>query len=357
MASPFRLAYFIFFPYNKNMIKIDKKVPLGPLTTMKIGSLADFFTIVRSEAELKEALAWAKKNKQTIFVLGGGSNTLFAKPFKGLVIKNEIQGLKIIKKTKSFAWLESASGESWARFINFNIKNNLFGLENLFLIPGTVGAAPVQNIGAYGVEIKDNFVSLRALDLKTGQEKIMTAAACRFGYRDSVFKNKYRGRYFILSLIFKMSLEPKLRLEYRAIPDELKVEGILKPTLRDIVNIIHKLRSDKLPNLALFPNAGSFFKNPTISEAVFKKLKTKFPDIKSFTDKPGKIKIPAAWLIEQAGFKGRKIGRVGMYEKQALILVNYGGASAKEVLRLAYKIQIAVKKKFGLELELEVNIV
>ncbi|MCX6798336.1 MAG: UDP-N-acetylmuramate dehydrogenase [Candidatus Falkowbacteria bacterium] len=351
------LVFFVFFPYNKSMIKVEKKVLLKPFTTLKIGSTADFFTLVQTETELREALKWARAKQQKIFILGAGSNILLTKPFRGLVIKNEIKGWRIIKKTPTFALVEATSGEAWSHLVNFTVQNNLFGLENLFLIPGTIGAAPVQNIGAYGVELKDVFVSLRALDLKTGREKIFSAVACRFGYRDSIFKNKYHGRYFILSIICKLSLRPQFKLAYGTIREELKAAGVKKPTAGDMIRIISKLRSSKLPNLALLPNAGSFFKNPVILESQFKKLQFRFPEIKSFPDQPNKVKIPAAWLIEQAGFKGKKFGSVGMYEKQALVLVNYGGATANEALKLVSRIQTVVKKKFGIKLEPEVNII
>lgn len=339
------------------MLKVDKKAPLGPLTTIKIGSKADFLTSVKSEHDLLEALAWARAHKQEIFILGGGSNILFTKPIKALVIKNEIKGINIISQNKSFALVEAASGEAWSRFVNFTVKNNLFGLENLFLIPGTVGAAPMQNIGAYGVEVKDSLMSLRALDIKTHQIKTFSNSDCKFAYRDSIFKNKYRGRYFILSVTFKLSLKPNFKLDYGSIREELKVQGINRPSAQELINTIQRLRNSKLPNPGVLPSAGSFFKNPIIPRVQLKKLLIKFPDLKYFTEENNKIKIPAGWLIEKAGFKGKKFGRVGMYEKQALVLINYGGATGREALHLVKKIQKVIKNKFDLELTPEVNII
>ncbi|MFA6416969.1 MAG: UDP-N-acetylmuramate dehydrogenase [Patescibacteria group bacterium] len=339
------------------MLKIEKDHPLGQYTTIKVGTLADYFAIVKNKSELLEALAFSKKNKQPITVLGGGSNILFSQRIKGLVLKNEIKGIKVIEKNKTRVLVEALSGESWSKFVAFTANHKFYGLENLFLIYGTVGAAPVQNIGAYGVEFKDSFHHLLAFDLKTGQEKIFSAADCRFGYRDSVFKNKFKGRYFIYSVVVSLALKPNFQLDYGSIKEKLVEKGIKKITIRDIVNTIGEIRNSKLPNPQALPNSGSFFKNPEISRAQFKKLQQQYSEIPSFPGQANKIKIPAGWLIEQAGLKGKKFGPVRMYEKQALILVNEGGASAKQVLSLVTKVKAAVKKKFGLDLSEEVNII
>ncbi len=344
--------------YNEPMLKMEKQVDITSYTSLKIGAKASYFAIISSEAELAEAYQWAKTHKLGIFVLGGGSNILISKPLKALVLKNELKGIRVVRESAASAWVEARSGEWWSTLVNFVVERNWGGIENLYYVPGTVGAAPVQNIGAYGVELKDSFYSLRAYDLKTGKEKIFTADECKFAYRDSVFKGKYKGRYFILSLTLKLSKKPKLKLDYGDIKIKLNEQGIKKPNIRQLAEIIRQIRDSKLPNPSQLANAGSFFRNPEISNGAFKKLQSKFPDLKFFpASQKGKVKIPAGWLIEQAGFRGRRYGNVAMYEKQALILVNYGGASSKQVLAHINRVQKAVLKKFAIKIEPEVNII
>ncbi len=339
------------------MLKIEKNKIITPYTTLKVKSSAEFFCTIKSRDDLLEAIAWAKKNKKSLFILGGGSNILISRKIKGLVLKNEVKGIKILKENKTFALLEGMSGETWTKFVNFAVTNKLYGLENLFLIYGTVGGAPVQNIGAYGVELKDVFYELKAVDLKNGKEIIFSSVACKFGYRDSIFKNKFKGRFFIYSVTVKLKKSAKLKLEYGALKEILIQKGIKKPELKDIISAISEIRNSKLPVPSVLPNVGSFFKNVELSLSVFKKIQKKYPSLPSFPLNKQKVKIPSGWLIEQAGFKGKKIGSVRMYEKQALILVNEGGASASQVLNLVKKVKSAVKKKFGLDLIEEVNII
>lgn len=335
------------------MLKIQKNIKLAPYTTLKVGAAAEFFAVIKSKDDLLEAINWARQNKKPITILGGGSNTLISGKVKGLVLKNEITGTQITAEDKDNVWLTGNSGEVWSRFVSCAVKNNLHGLENLYLIYGTVGAAPVQNIGAYGVELCDIFDSLLAIDLKTGKEKIFKLADCKFGYRDSVFKKKLKGKYFIYQVTVKLSKKPKFKIDYADIKAELDRK---KPDLKNVIAAIFKIRNGKLPNPVSLPNAGSFFKNPEISPAQFKKLQQQFPDIKSFPAGK-KIKIPAGWLIEQAGFKGKKFGPVSMYEKQALILVNHGGATPAQILKHIDRVQKSVLKIFGIKLETEVNII
>jgi len=339
------------------MIKIEKNKNITEFTTLKVGCRAEFFCIVKNKEELLGAIAWSKKNKQPLFILGGGSNILISKKIKGLVIKNEIKGIQILKENKEFVLIEGMSGESWTKFVGFTVNQGLFGLENLFLIYGTVGGAPVQNIGAYGVELKDVFYELSAFNLKTGREKKFSATDCRFAYRDSIFKNKLRGQYFIYSVTLKLKKKAELKLEYGSLRETLLQKGIKKPSLKDVILVISEIRNSKLPIPGILPNAGSFFKNTEVNLTVFEKLQKKYPDIPSFPLSKTKVKIPSAWLIEQAGFKGKKIGPVRMYEHQALILVNEGKASARQVLSLIKEVKVAVKKKFGLDLVEEVNII
>jgi len=337
------------------MINIQKKIKLDQYTTFKIGGEANFFVAISSLEELMESLAWAKKNKQAILFLGGGSNVLINdKGFRGLVIKNEIKGIKKVKETDSSVYLRALSGEWWSALINYTTANNYYGAENLSLIPGTVGAAPMQNIGAYGVELKDIFAELEAVEIKTRKLKKFKLADCQFAYRQSIFKNKLKNKYFIYSVTLKLSKTPKFKLDYGDIKQILESKKIVKPNIREVVNAIIETRSNKLPNVALLPNAGSFWQNPEISGAQFKKLQKKFPDVKFFKTEEG-FKIPAAWLIEHCGFKGKIFGSVSAYEKQPLVLVNLGGARAKDVTALAQKIEGAVWKNFGIKLVREIN--
>ena len=336
------------------MLNIQKKTNLAQYSTLKIGGSADYFAVVKDKTELLEALNFAKTKKLAIFILGGGSNTFFGARFKGLVIKDEIKGIEVIKKSKTKVLLKVLGGEIWTRFITYCLGNNYYGLENLYGIYGTAGAAPIQNIGAYGVEVADCLKELEAIDLKTGKSKIFSKADCKFGYRDSIFKNKLKNRYFVYSLTLKLNLKPKFNLSNLDLKRELA--NIKKSELKasDITKAILKIRDSKLPSPGILPNVGSFFKNPLVKESQFKKLIKIYPNLKYF--KEGSIyRLPAGWLIDQCGFKGKNFGKVGVYEKQALVLINRGGATAKDLEKLEKMIKNEVKGKFGVELEREVN--
>lgn len=337
------------------MLKIEKNYNLKNLNTLSLESVAKYFACLKSKEDLLEAISFAKENKLKIVILGGGSNVLLLAKIDALVLKNEIKGMKIEKETKTKATISAYSGETWSSFVSFAVENNLYGIENLFLIYGTVGAAPVQNIGAYGVELKDVFVSLRAINLKTGKEKEFSKEECRFGYRDSVFKKSLKGKYFIYQVFISLSKKKSFKLDYGSIKTDLEAKGIRNPELKDVVSTIAEIRNSKLPNPYVIPNAGSFFKNPEISATKFKALQKKYPDM-PFYHLVSKYKIPAGWLIENVGLKGKEFGPVSMYERQALILVNKGG-NAKQALALVAKVRSEVSKKFGLDLELEVNVI
>ncbi len=333
---------------------IQKKVKLAPYTTFKIGGPADYFGVVKNVEELKEAVIFAQAKKLKIFVLGGGANVLFADSgFRGLVIKNEIKG-KQVKINGQNIYLTVGGGEDWIKLVDFTVKNKYYGLENLALIPGTVGAAPMQNIGAYGVELKDVFYKLSALNLKTLKVQEFNLSACDFAYRHSVFKTKLKNKFFILSVTLKLSKKFKPILGYGALSDYLQEQGIKKPRALDVLRAVKAVRRSKLPDPQEIPSAGSFFKNPEITPAKFKKILAKFPEIKSFSA-GAMVKIPAGWLIENAGFKGKIKGKVAVYPYQSLVIINRGGARAKEVLSLAQEIQKVVKRKFSITLEMEVN--
>ncbi|HOZ53536.1 MAG TPA: UDP-N-acetylmuramate dehydrogenase [bacterium] len=333
-----------------------KDIKLNNYSTFKIGGPADFFVIIEKKSELLEVINWANKNKKEIFVLGGGSNVLFSDMgFSGIVIKNEMKGIEIVSENEQEVIVRSYSGELWSKLVYFTIEKNLYGLENTFYIPGTVGASPVQNIGAYGVELKDVFYNLAAINLETGQEEYFNLRDCQFGYRDSIFKRVLKGKYFILWVEMKLKRKGELKLDYSDIQRTLNERDLVEPNLKQLIEIIREIRDQKLPNPAVLPNAGSFFKNPIIKADLFEELKNQYPDLKYFVNND-EIKIPAGWLIEKCGFKGRRFGAVGVYEKQALIIVNHGGATQKDVLELVEQIKSEVKDNFKIDLEEEVNI-
>jgi len=344
--------------YNVFMLDIKKDVDLTQYTSLKIGAKADYFAVLKEEKDLFEAINFSKEKGINIFILGGGSNLLISQPVKALVLKNEIKGINITKEDDGQVFLRGASGELWSAFVHFAVKRGWGGIENLYYVPGTVGAAPIQNIGAYGVELKDAFSELEAIDLKTGEKRLFKAQDCQFAYRNSVFKGKYKGRYFITSVTLSLSKKPQLKLDYGDIQTKLLEKGMAQPSVEELAETIREIRDSKLPNPAVLANAGSFFKNPEIEKEKFAQIQANFPEIKFF---PGSrddlIKVPAGWLIEQAGFKGKRFGGLAMYEKQALILVNYGGASASEALEHIKRVQTGVEEKFGIKLEPEVNII
>lgn len=337
------------------MIKIIKNQALAAYTTMKVPAKAKYFTIIKDLQDLEEARLFAQEKSLPIFVLGGGSNTVFVQPFNGLVIKNELRGLSVIKKNSRSLLIEAAAGEPWMKLVRYSLEQGAYGLENLAFIYGTVGAAPIQNIGAYGVELKDFFESLEAIDLKTGRRKTFFGDDCHFAYRDSFFKRAGKGRYLIISLRLKLSSRPVFNLDYGGLKQELAGEEI---DSKKIIEAVGRLRRSKIPEPGILPNCGSFFKNIQVPLKKADSLKKHFPDMPFFSsEKKSYQKIPAAWLIEACGFKGRDYGGVGMYEKQALIMVNRRQASGRRLLSLAERIKKAVKKRFGLDLQEEVNII
>lgn len=288
-------------------------------------------------------------------ILGGGSNITFTKNFNGLLIHNQLFGRNIIQETNSNVLIEFGGGENWHDAVQYSLDNNWGGLENLSLIPGTVGASPIQNIGAYGVEIKDTFESLTAFHIHSGEFHTFSHSDCKFGYRDSIFKNELKDQYFITSVRFRLSKVPEIKTQYGDIQATLEGWGISKPTINDISRAVIFIRQSKLPNPAEIGNCGSFFKNPVVSSAIIPALKIKYPDLKTFPAGSELTKVPAGWLIEKAGWKGYKRNNIGVHAKQALVLVNYGGGSGKEIIQLAQDIQKDVLEKFGIALEMEVN--
>ncbi len=337
---------------------IKQNFPLQSYNTFGFAVETNYFAEVFSLDALKDVLRFAKENTLEILFLGGGSNILFTKNFEGLVVKISLSGKKIVSETENSAIVEAQAGENWHEFVLFCIENNLAGLENLSLIPGNVGTAPMQNIGAYGVEIKDNFHSLQALNLETFEVETFTLQDCEFGYRESVFKRKAKGKYVILSVRFSLQKFPHtLHISYGAIREILQQNHIENPTIKDISNAIIAIRESKLPNPEEIGNAGSFFKNPVVPRIILQKIQEKYPEIPFYDIDENSVKIPAAWLIETLGFKGKKQGNVGVHSKQALVLVHYGNGKGEEIFSLSQQIIDEVQQQFNITLEREVNIV
>lgn len=333
---------------------IHQNVNLKPCNTFGIEVFASGFAQFSTISELKTILQ--SNTYPQLLVLGGGSNLLLTKDFNGLVLKNEIQGFKILNETFDKVIVEAGAGEIWHDFVLNCIENQYAGVENLSLIPGSVGASPMQNIGAYGVELKDIFHHLNAYHIGSGEMHIFDKESCHFGYRESVFKNIYKDQYIICSVAFELSKSPKINTSYGAIEAELKTRNILEPTIRDVSNAVISIRQSKLPDPKVLGNAGSFFKNPVVDEVVVKKIQENYPDIPNYPASDGKRKLAAGWLIEQAGWKGKTIETYGVHKLQALVLVNYGGSTGNQIFNLSTQIIESIEQKFDVTLEREVNI-
>ena len=338
-------------------MNIQPATALLPYNTFGIEVRADHFAEVLTVHDLHEVL---KSGIRPVLILGGGSNLLFTRDVPGLVVKNSIRGIRVARTFKNKVWIEAGGGEVWHDFVLWTVQNGFGGAQNLSLIPGTVGAAPVQNIGAYGVELKDLFTGLRAVDLGTGRIRRFSRRECRFGYRDSFFKREGKGKYCITSVTLSLSrLEHRINVSYGDIRKTLEANGIDTPSIADVSRAVIQIRSSKLPDPSRIGNCGSFFKNPEVPRSVLERIQKEYPAAPFFNTTAGgeRVKIPAGWLIEQCGWKGKRVGNTGCYERQALVLVNYGGATGEEVKNLAYAIIDSVEKKFGVRLEPEVNIV
>jgi len=343
------------------MIRYRENISLLPFNTFGIDVNAAHIFYLKAQEDLKDILEYPgfsdmSDNMTDLLVLGQGSNVLFTHDFRGVIIKNEIRGIRILEENDKFVLVETGSGEKWQDLVDYAVSRELAGIENLTLIPGTVGAAPAQNIGAYGVEAADVIESVHAFHLEKKEWITLDNKECEFSYRDSIFKRRLKNQVIICSVVFRLSKTPELRLNYGGIKEELGKRNIADPTIQDISGIVAGIRRAKLPDPEILGNAGSFFKNPLLGEAQFQVLLRSFPMIKYF--KEGDLyKISAGWLIEQAGWKGYRQGNAGCYEKQALILVNYGNAKGEEILALSEKIQKSVFDKFGIALEREVNLI
>jgi UDP-N-acetylmuramate dehydrogenase len=324
--------------------------------TFGIEAKAKQFIAVHSIDELKKVL---EENKnQPKFILGGGSNMLLTKDIDALVIHIDLKGKKIVDENDDFVWVESQAGETWHDFVLWTIEQNFGGLENMSLIPGNVGTTPVQNIGAYGTEIKDTFVSCEAINIETQEIKTFTHAECNFGYRESIFKHEVKDEYIITSVTYKLTKRNhKINTSYGDITAELAKNNITNPNLKDVSNAVIAIRQSKLPDPKELGNSGSFFKNPILLKSDFEKIHQKFPEMKYYDVSETEVKVPAGWLIEQAGFKGKRFGDAGIHKNQALVLVNYGNATGQEILAISKDIQKTVFEKFGIHIEAEVNVI
>ena len=338
------------------MPEIFENFSLKGLNTFRVEAHAGWFTEINDESDLSELFADNRWKNTKQLILGGGSNMLFTQDFYGLVIKMNIRGLETETEGDDI-FVTAGAGEVWNDFVNYAVSLGFAGVENLSLIPGSVGASPIQNIGAYGVELKDVFLECRAFEISTGMIRRFSNEDCKFSYRDSIFKSVLKGKYIITQVVFKLSLIPHLKLEYGAIKDELDKRGIDHPTIRDISEVVSHIRVSKLPDPSTIGNAGSFFKNPVITVDNFRHLQSAFPDIVHFLDRTGMEKISAGWLIEKCGWKGKIVGETGTWKNQALVLVNHGNATGSDIYDLSSAIISDVKNISGIELEREVNII
>jgi len=338
------------------MLQIQENVSLKNFNTFGIDVFAKYFVEIGDPNELIELFADPQWLQMERLVLGGGSNMLFKKDFDGLVIRMNIRGIDH-RINHNEVVVVAGAGEVWNDLVNYCVAHEYAGLENLSLIPGSVGASPIQNIGAYGVELQDVFLTCNAFEIASGKFKTFTKEDCRFGYRDSVFKADVKGQYIIVSVKFLLSLVPDTKLHYGAIKDELAKREITSPTIKDVSQVVSHIRVSKLPDPSTIGNAGSFFKNPVIPVDEFKAIQSYFPDIVNYPADDGDIKLAAGWMIEQCGWKGKVVGNTGTWKNQALVLVNHGGATGEEVYSLSSQIIDSVYSKFGVTLEREVNII
>ena len=335
---------------------ISENTNIKQFNTFGIDVNASYFGTFSNVEELSPILSrYADKE---LLVLGGGSNVLFTKyQFDGLVLVNKIKGFEVIEESDSSVIVRVGAGEVWHEFVLKCIENGFGGVENLSLIPGSVGASPMQNIGAYGVEIKDVFEKLEAYQIATGEIHTFTKENCKFGYRESVFKRDLRNQYIISTVYFRLTKNAVVNTSYGVIEAELTKMGISTPTIKDVSNAVIAIRSSKLPNPKEIGNAGSFFKNPVVPNSLLEIIQKEYPDVPNYPAEEGKVKLAAGWLIEQAGWKGKTFGHFGVHKLQALVLVNYGGATGPEIYDLSTNLIADVKSKFGVELEREVNII
>lgn len=343
------------FTYPRLDIKND--IQLLGYSTMGVTAQAKYFIILDNIGLLDEIVDFIKFSKIDFLVLGGGSNVLFVDDYAGLVIKNEIMGKEIVKENDDYVYLKCGSGENWHTLVEFCVGKGWYGIENLALIPGTVGAAPIQNIGAYGTELSDVFIDLETFNFIDKTLKIVDKNDCKFGYRDSIFKNKLKKTTIITAITLKLKKNGTVNTKYGALKNYLDIQNSHNPSIKDVFEAVINIRKSKLPDPNEIGNTGSFFKNPIVDYSKYDQLKSKFPTIPSYNFSQKQVKIPAAWLIDEAGWKGYRQGDAGVHVNQALVLVNYGKATGKDIELLSKNIQLDILEKFGIKLEPEVNII
>lgn len=338
-------------------MRIESDISLKPYNTFGVDALASEFIEVDEASDLQQLIQSDAFKDKKLLVLGGGSNILFTENFDGLVIRNGIGGIHEVKLNDEQVRVTAGAGVVWDDLVHYCIEKGYSGIENLIAIPGCVGAGPIQNIGAYGVELKDTFYCLQAIDLETAEAKTFYREDCEFGYRDSVFKKHLKGQYIITSVSLDLYLDHRPDISYGAIREELQKKGVEEIGIKDVAEAVATIRSRKLPDPEVTGNAGSFFKNPVVNEKIYREILNRYPDMPSYKGDKGMVKIPAGWMIEQCGWKGKTHGDAAVHDKQALVLVNRGNATGQEVIELAQEIRQSVLDEFGIELEFEVNVI
>ncbi|MCU0317827.1 MAG: UDP-N-acetylmuramate dehydrogenase [Amoebophilaceae bacterium] len=338
-------------------MSIQENVSLKHLNTLGIDAQARYYAHIDHAQHLRDLLQHKKLQSLPRLILGGGSNVLFLNDFKGTVMHMTVGGIATIREDPAHVWVKAGAGVNWHTLVRYCVEKGYSGIENLSLIPGTVGAAPIQNIGAYGVTLSDTFESLEAMEVDSGSVRTFTTQDCAFGYRDSVFKNACKEPYVILNVTLKLQKQPTFRTTYGELQETLEAMGIQKLSIKAISDAVIHIRQNKLPDPAILGNAGSFFKNPVILQEQFKKLRDTYPNIPGYIQSENQVKIPSAWLIEQCGWKGKRRGDVGVHTQHALILVNYANGTGQEIYQLAQDIQQSVKDTFNIEIVPEVQLV
>jgi len=338
-------------------LQVKENFSLKKYNTFGIDVSTRYFIELTTDSEIENFIKENPYKTLPILILGGGSNILFTKNFDGIILKIETKGIEIIRENDESIFVKAKAGELWNDLVNFCVEKNFGGIENLALIPGCVGASPIQNIGAYGSEMKDTFFELEAIDILHGQRKIFSQQECRLAYRNSIFKNELKGKYIILSVTFKLQKNPILNISYSALSKELQKLNLEKPTVAAVRDTVCKIRESKLPDPKIIGNAGSFFKNPSVTVDKYNELKNKFPEIVAYPAEDGNYKLAAGWMIDQCGWKGKRKENAGVHEKQALVMVNLGNASGNEILDLAHEVKVSVKNMFDVDIEFEVNII
>jgi UDP-N-acetylmuramate dehydrogenase len=339
------------------MMKAEQNISLKPYNTFGIDESADYLLPINNEQELDALLANNELNKLPLLILGGGSNILFTQSWKGLVLLNRIMGIEVLSEDEETVTVRVGSGENWHQFVMYCLEKGWGGLENLALIPGTVGAAPMQNIGAYGVEVKETVLQVEYVELAKRLFQTIDNTSCKFGYRESIFKHELKNKVFITRVVFTLTKKHKLNTAYGAINEQLKLHHIQNPGISDIAQAVIAIRRSKLPDPKDLGNAGSFFKNPEVDVLDYQRLIAAFPEMPAYLLPDGRYKIPAAWLIEKAGWKGKRLGNTGCHEKQALVIVNYGDAKGAEILQHSQTVMHDIMNRFGVKINPEVNVI